>query len=143
MPPASGIRTPPAGGEHHGEAAGSFALGRGPWPPLRRAVLDAMKDGEPHWGTELSRQLGQRRRNHVVGTLHWLVRHGFAARSGKVTVEGDRSEDAWALTTHGLEHAGNLDAGYGPADYRQPYIPPADPTHTGNTVSARSLSATQ
>ncbi|WP_024806008.1 hypothetical protein [Nocardia sp. BMG51109] len=114
----------------------SFEPGRGPWPPLRRAVLDAMKDGEPHWADELYHQLGQPRRNGVVATLNWLVRHGFAVHSGYVTVEDGRSESRRTLTAQGLEHARNLEAGYGPSDYREPPMPLADATRTDDAVGA-------
>ncbi|MFC9659617.1 hypothetical protein ACFVJ5_05215 [Nocardia sp. NPDC127606] len=94
---------------------------RAPWTPNKRAVLEALHDGEPQWAERLYAQLAMPRRNSAAHALGWLYRHGYLApvtgEDGYVVIGPDRTDQKYVLTDKGRAAAQNLDAGF---DYLNP-----------------------
>ncbi|MGW5456495.1 MULTISPECIES: hypothetical protein [unclassified Nocardia] len=89
---------------------------RQPWTANQRAVLTAMKDGEPQWAERLYQQLGMPRRNSASAAFFWFHKHGYltlvGGEDGYVVIGTDRTDRKFVITDKGREAANNLDAGY-------------------------------
>ncbi|MFQ6327050.1 hypothetical protein ACLMAL_13045 [Nocardia sp. CWNU-33] len=89
---------------------------RTPWTPNKRAILEAMSDGEPQWAERLYKQLAMPRRNSVSHAFTWFHRHGYLNHvhgdDGYVVIGTDRTDQKYVITDKGREAANNLDAGF-------------------------------
>ncbi|MEV6224532.1 hypothetical protein AB0M13_23040 [Nocardia fluminea] len=89
---------------------------RKPWTANQRAILEAMRDGEPQWAERLYQQLEMPRRNSVSQAFAWFLRNGYLTQDrsedGYVVLGANRTDRKHVLTDKGREAANNLDAGY-------------------------------
>ncbi|MFF5030441.1 hypothetical protein [Nocardia salmonicida] len=92
---------------------------RKPWTAIQRAILEAVRDGEPQWAERLYQQLEMPRRNSGSQAFAWFLRHGYLTQdrseTGYVilgTNRTNRTNRKHVLTDKGREAANNLDAGY-------------------------------
>lgn len=98
-----------------------YAHSRTPWTPNKRAVLEALNNGEPQWAERLYQQLGMPRRNSASQAFAWFFRHGYVTPvpgdDGYVVLGPDRTDQKYVITDKGRAAAQNLDAGF---DYLNP-----------------------